>query len=131
MKIMPRSRMTPIIYILIGLAVVGLVMKLATDAMGLLTNLLIMVGIAAVLYFVLNHFLMKRRGGSSDEMKKYKQAVKQSKRKYKGNATSSKPNVKSTFPPSPTVNKKKRKTSAAHLRVIEGAKNKKKNRASS
>ncbi|WP_028783185.1 SA1362 family protein [Thalassobacillus devorans] len=128
---MPRSRMMPVIYILIGLAVVGLVMKLATDAMGLLTNLLIMVGIAAVLYFVLNHFLMKRRGGSSDEMKKYKQAVKQSKRKYKGDATSSKPNVKSTFTPSPVMNKKKRKTSAAHLRVIEGAKNKKKNRASS
>ncbi|MBM7552320.1 SA1362 family protein [Thalassobacillus pellis] len=126
---MPRSRMMPVIYVLIGLAVVGVVTRLVTDTMGFLTNILIMVGFAAVLYLVISRFVLKNR--TSDEMKKYKQAVRQSKMKYKGKPSKPKSSPKPVYNPSPIANKKKRKAQATHLRVIEGNKNKKKNRASS
>ncbi|MFD1018718.1 SA1362 family protein [Thalassobacillus hwangdonensis] len=128
---MSRSLMTPVIYVLIGLAIVGVALGLINDTMGFLMNILIMIGIAAVFYFIITHFVLKNRGGSSNEMKKYKQAVKQSKAKYKSTSTEPKRMAKPSFQPATLSGKKRKKAAqATHLRVIEGHKNKKKNRAS-
>lgn len=77
-----------------------------------------MLGIGVAIFAVFFLFLSKGRD-NDDEMKKYKQAVKQSKIKY--NRTSNKPRQTR-----PVKIKNKR---ASHLRVIEGNKSKRKNRA--
>ncbi len=76
----------------------------------------------AVAIFALLYFIVNRSRGSSDEMKKYKQAVKQSQSKYQ-QAAPKKPT------PAPLANRKtdrsrKGKRRPTHLRVIEGNKSK-------
>lgn len=92
-----------------------------------------MVAIGAVIYGVVHYFFIRKR--TSNELKKYKKAVKQSKIKYKQDdkkaytkaSKTSKPSKKQT----PFGSKKRNlKSRANHLRVIEGNKEKGKNRAS-
>ncbi|WP_181350082.1 SA1362 family protein [Thalassobacillus sp. CUG 92003] len=128
---MTRSRLTPVIYILMALAVFGVGVQLFRDTMGFLTSILIMVGVAALLYGAIYYFFLRpRMGGSSAEMKKYKQAVKQSKMRYSGKSTSQAATAREPIKTAPAPKKKKKRSSAPHLRVIEGHKNKDKDRAS-
>lgn len=120
-----RNKLSVGVYIIIGLAVIGLISQLFTNTANFLTQIFIMIGVGvaifAAIYFL---FLRNSNSNNADDMKKYRQAVKQSKRKYtKKNA--------------PTVNKgqhsrpgaKKVHRQVSHLRVIEGNKSKRKNRA--
>ncbi len=126
---MGRNKLSVFVYILIGLAVIGIASQLITNTAGFLSSLFYMIlfgaAIFAAVYFI---FLRKRK--PSNDMKKYKQAVKQSKAKYKqqshsGN-THGKPAAKKHIQPL----KKKPARRATHLRVIEGNKSKRKKRAS-
>ncbi|MFC4022816.1 SA1362 family protein [Oceanobacillus longus] len=126
---MGRSKFSIVIYLIIGLAVVGLFSQLLGNTVNFLTNILLMVVVGAAIFGLLYFFVLRKRGPSNtDDMKKYKQAVKQSKSKYKqpkkpsNVATAS---TKAVIPP-----KKKRSKRASHLRVIEGNKPKGKDRAS-
>ncbi|WP_163537755.1 SA1362 family protein [Gracilibacillus sp. YIM 98692] len=126
-----RKYISWLIYILIGLAVVGFVGNLLTDTLGLLMNLFITACIGAVIFGLFYFFLMRPR--STNELKKYRKAVKQSKQKYKH--LSHKQNGKQTFKPNMYKKSSALKSSrrnVPHLRVIEGnkEKEKKKNRAS-
>lgn len=124
---MKRNKLAILVYVVIGLAVVGLFSQLFGNTKNFFINIFIMLGVTAAI-FALFYFVLQRRRGSSDDMKKYKQAVKQSKHKYQ-----QKPAPKNT--PQPKVKRntgtvRKGKKRATHLTVIEGNKSKEKDRAS-
>ncbi|WP_082233864.1 SA1362 family protein [Halobacillus massiliensis] len=133
---MSRNWMTPLIYTLMTLALFYIGLQLFTNTSSFLSSIIMMIGMAVLIYGALYFFILRHRtggrGGSrSNEMKKYKQAVKQSKQKYK--SPSIKPAKAQPSPAKPSVmkNKKQRRKSTANLRVIEGQKNnKRKDRAS-
>jgi beta-lactamase regulating signal transducer with metallopeptidase domain len=130
-----RNWMTPIIYTLFALAVLYVGIQLFTNTSSFLSSMIMMIGIAVLVYGAIYFLFLRNRGfgggGNRTEMKKYKQAVKQSKQKYKQptptikKSSMTKPKVK----PSPIGKKNRKRSSAPHLRVIEGNKDKQKNRA--
>ncbi|WP_067728082.1 SA1362 family protein [Oceanobacillus damuensis] len=126
---MGGNKFSIFIYLIIGLAVVGLISQLLGNTVNFLTNILLMLGIGAAIFALLYFFVLRKRGPSNtDDMKKYKQAVKQSKMKYKQPKQvnfSAPANSKTSTP-----QKKKRNRRASHLKVIEGNKQKGKDRAS-
>jgi len=122
----------PLIYAIIGLAIIGFGYELFTDTTGLLTQLLITAVVAVLIVGAVYFLFSKRNGGNSDEMKRYRHAVRQSKKKY-GQTKSPKLSNKmkpSTLTSKVTGKQKHNKKNAPQLRVIEGNKSKKKNRAS-
>ncbi|SER16356.1 hypothetical protein SAMN04487944_101460 [Gracilibacillus ureilyticus] len=128
---MSRNFMTWLVYGLIGLAVIGFTASLFTDTIGLLKNLFIAV-LTGALIFALVYFLFMRKR-TTNELKKYRKAVKQSKQKYKTNQhiTPISKTTKATKPIQKIKTKHKERKDIPHLRVIEGNNNKKrKNRAS-
>ncbi|KAB8128456.1 hypothetical protein F9U64_16115 [Gracilibacillus oryzae] len=130
---MSRNLITWLVYGLIGLAVIGIISSMFTNPISLLMNLLIAVVTGAIIFGLVYFFFLRKR--TTNELKKYRKAVKQSKQKYKTN-TSRYNNVTSKSDKTNTpihkrkINNKPRKE-VPHLRVIEGNNNKKrKNRAS-
>ncbi|WP_404452989.1 hypothetical protein LG329_02375 [Virgibacillus necropolis] len=116
-----RNKFSVFLYVILGLAGIGLLTQLFTNTVNFLTNIMIMLGIGLAIFAVIYVFFFRRRASSND-MKKYKNAVKQSKSKYASNnynAISS--NTKKKQSPQ---NKRKTKR-ATHLRVIDGNKRKK------
>lgn len=121
-----RQRLFPtIFYLIIGLAIFGFLYRLIKEPGQLFMSLLFVIGLLVVFYAIY-HFFLSGRSGSKD-MKRYKQAVKQSKRKYKP-SSSTVQKTTSLKGGLSKPNKRKARTNT-HLTVIEGAKNKKKNRA--
>ncbi|WP_163969976.1 SA1362 family protein [Oceanobacillus halotolerans] len=122
---MARSKLSILVYVIIGLAAIGLFSQLINNTANFMMNIAIMIGfgvlISAVIYFI---FIRNRRNTS--DMKKYKQAVKQSKLKYKQHKNENPASAKrqQTMPIKKRLNKR-----ASHLRVIDGNKSKRKNRA--
>lgn len=108
---------------IIGLAVFGLMAQLILQPARLFINLLMAVGIGIVIFFIF--YLLFRSRISANEMKKYRKAVRQSKAKYSKWGNQDKTAAKKQ----PSLIRKKRRN-AAHLRVIDGNKSKRKNRAS-
>ncbi|MDX8046010.1 SA1362 family protein [Gracilibacillus sp. S3-1-1] len=131
---MNRSIGSIVVYGLIGLAVFGLVTSLFTDTIGLLKSLFITLLIGAAIFGLVYFFFLRRR--TPNELRKYRKAVKQSKQKYKNqqsnNGTNSSTVIRHTTSAKKAVTRplKPTKRDASHLRVIEGNKHKKKNRAS-
>ncbi|SET61611.1 hypothetical protein SAMN05421676_10682 [Salinibacillus kushneri] len=128
---MPFRKMNLFVYIIMALAVFGIFYQLLFDTAQLFKYILMTVGFAAILFGIF-YFFMKRRGLSGFS-KQYRKAVKQSKRKY-GNTSHNQRMYKATVRQqrnkSHQPGKPKATRSAAHLRVIDGKKDKKKNRAS-
>lgn len=118
------------VYLIIAFAAFGLFTQLFGNTVAFLSRLLISIGIGAAIFGLVYFFLIRNRqpsGRQRDSMKKYKQAVKQSKSKY-----GHKQAVKSAGSSYQKAKQKKRNPKrASHLRVIEGNKAKKKNRVSS
>src|SRR5690606_11308399 len=110
---------------IVGLAGIGLIMELFTDATGFLTNILVTAVFALLIFGLFYYFLLRGRGTSKCS-KKYEQAVRQS--KSKDTKSTSTPTVKNKTPPISI--KKKVKKRPNHLRVIDGSKSKRKKRAS-
>lgn len=127
---MKRSKFTLVVYFIIFLAIIGVFSQLVTNPGTFFKNILTTIGIAVVLFGVLYYFFAKKKKGSSHEMKKYKQAVKQSNAKYKKDSDTFSQKTESgkkTWQQSSQPKRKARKRS--HLRVIDGYKDKGKNRA--
>ncbi|GAB4073480.1 hypothetical protein GCM10028778_09830 [Barrientosiimonas marina] len=115
-----------VVYVIIGLAVIGVITQLFSNAASFFTTVLTMVGFGVVVSGLL-YFLLFRKKQSSNDAKKYKQAVKQSKAKY---------SQQQQTPPATSKDsqrfgiKRKPTKQKSHLRVIDGSKSKRKNRAS-
>lgn len=107
---------------IIGLALFGIVFQLTTNPFqffgSIVTTILVAAAILLIMYFL---FVRPKRKGN--QMSKYKQAVKQSKKKY--GETDRRTEHKRSSAASTLKSRKK----ASHLRVIEGNKSKKNNRA--
>ncbi|MBO1579067.1 MULTISPECIES: SA1362 family protein [Bacillus] len=129
-----RSFTFALFVLIIGLAIFGLVSSAITDPYGMVKNIVIMLLVVGVFYLLYKMFTSS--SGSANSQNSYKRAAKQSNRKYgkqnvaplsnsllKRNASDDKVKKGNS-----SLLKKKRKQS--HLTVIEGKKNKKKDRAS-
>ena len=115
-----------LIYGVIALGALGLFSELITNPLGLLMNILLIAAIAGIIYLVYTRLTK----GKTDrkEQRAFRKAVRQSKKRSK-DRSSKKTNVTSmTTAKSHKI--KVRKKSDVQLTVIEGKKNKKKNRAS-
>lgn len=121
---MVRNILTKVAYVIIGLAVIGLITQLTTNTASFLISVLMTLIIAVVIFAVVYNIFIKKNN-NSNEMRKYRRAVKKSKLKYKQHIPIQKKSQKIS---NPTKQSKSRKR-ASHLRVIEGNKSKRKNRA--
>src|SRR5690625_6809914 len=90
-----------IFIVIASLALFGFIVSLFRNPMALLTSILSLVLFGAIVVFIIHLFSRNRR--STNEMKKYKQAVKQSKERYQ-------------------QTKRRRRRRPSHLRVIEDRK---------
>ncbi|WP_431798964.1 SA1362 family protein [Halobacillus andaensis] len=131
---MTRNWVTPVIYTLIALAVFYVGVQLFTNTSSFLSSIVMMIGIAVLIYGAIYFFFLRNRIGSGanrNEMRKYKQAVKQSKQKHKAPKPVKAAKTNAAASKSTSLQKKKSKRKQpSHLRVIEGNKNNKKDRAS-
>lgn len=126
---MLRNVFSKLVYIIIGLAVVGIIAQLVTNTSGFFKSIFIMVGVAAVVTVVF-YFLVSRGRKPGNEMKKYRKAVKQSARKYKKHT----PPVSNRVTPGKikqSQTKKRLRKGPSHLRVIDGNKPKRNNKRAS
>jgi membrane-bound ClpP family serine protease len=121
---------TYIVYALITLGVIGFFSRLVTNPSGLIMNFVFIALIVGVIYFVYNRLSigkMKNKGQLA-----FKKAVRLSKKRQKtklASAKSKRDNI-ARFQHGTTKKNRIRKKSDVQLTVIEGKKNKKKNRAS-
>lgn len=125
---MKLSKTAILVYVIIAFAFIGLLSQLIGNTIGFLVNILIMIVFAAAVFGILYYIFYKRNSAqSSNEMSKYKKAVKQSKMKYQQNSAPK--NIPSTNSKKnkPTLRKNRKRPS--HLRVIEGNKSKDKDQA--
>ncbi|SHN12247.1 SA1362 family protein [Gracilibacillus kekensis] len=128
---MKQNIMSLLVYLLIGLAVIGVITALFTNTISFITSLLISVLIGAAIFGLIYFFVIRKR--TPNDIRKYRKAVKQSKQKYKYNKLKKeqprpiKQNITHKKIIRPLKNSRK---DAPQLRVIEGNKQKKKNRAS-
>mgnify|MGYP007130878382 CR=1 FL=1 len=113
-------------YFIIGIAVIGLFSILIKNPSSLLITLFTTVIVAFLIFLLVNALLNRSmqgrstNGRSNSDMKKYRQAVKQSKQKYNQGA-------KANFSTSPAPYKQQTKQKIkrrrpTHLRVIDGKK---------
>lgn len=119
-----------IIPLLLGLAAFGFVMTVITRPMYLVKMVLIIAAVGGLFYFLYKRFITKRMGR---DLGQYKQAARYSAKKYQNNTgnflskatTQTSPKKKAK----PSFNKLKKRNVNHNLKVIEGKKGKKKNRA--
>lgn len=116
---MGRNKGSILLSIIVGLAIIGLVSSLVRNPVSFLMSILVMVGIAFVVFLIVRAVMNRRGTGKSDEMRKYRKAVKQSKLKY--NQEKQPDKKKQSFAVSPVKTKKKRRH-RPHLTVIDGKK---------
>ncbi|GAA0602620.1 SA1362 family protein [Virgibacillus siamensis] len=122
-----NNKFSIVVYTVIGLAVIGVVSQLFTNTASFLITVLLMLAFGAAISALVYFVLVKKRNPTSDS-RKFKQAVKQSKAKYAN--TKAKPKSGSSNRTKPFQHKKRKHKRASHLRVIDGNKSKRKDRAS-
>lgn len=120
-----RNKFSAFVLVILILAGIGLLSQLFTNTANFFTNILIMLGFGVAVFAIFYVFFLRKKTSSND-MKKYKSAVKQSKSKY---APKSNSGISSNTKRKPVQMKKKINKRAPHLRVIDGNKHKRKNRA--
>lgn len=112
---MQNKKLPLFITVILSLAFIGITAKLITDPKNFVGGMLITLGITFLIILVIFFLVNKRPVHQDPEMKKYHDAVKQSKARYK---QTNKLNL--TEKPRPKLRKKRRH--APHLTVIEGNK---------
>lgn len=124
-----RHKFSVWIYIILGIAIIGLGSKLLTNPTGFIMNILIIAGLGALIYGAIYFFIIRKR--TTDDLKKYKKAVKQSQKKYKNQQIKKTSTANSIKKSQPVLKRKKisKKTDVPHLTVIDGKKQKRKDRA--
>jgi hypothetical protein len=134
---MNRNKSSIIIYILLGLAVLGLIYTLQFDAVSFIRSLAIGAVIIGVIYLVYRRFIMKGSSPrSGKERQAYQKAAKVSSKKHKQDTMKPRKNRHKhhnthglTVISKETLINKPKKKSNIQLTVIEGKKARKKNRA--
>ncbi|HLR41856.1 MAG TPA: SA1362 family protein [Pseudogracilibacillus sp.] len=116
---MARNKFPIVLYIVVALAGFGFVISLMRNPGGFMVSILISIAIAFLIFKVLSAVLRRRQGETSDEMKKYREAVKQSNKRFE------KQDIKPSTKRQPIKKKRRRRKRAPHLRVIEGKKSEK------
>lgn len=121
-----NRKISYLMYGVIAFAVLGLLSKLLTNPLGLFKNIVIIAAIAGIIYLVYTRLTQ----GKTDrkEQRAFRKAVRQSKKRNKVRV--SKRNNVTSMASAKSYKIKPRKKSGVQLTVIEGKKNKKKNRAS-
>ncbi|WP_182199529.1 SA1362 family protein [Paraliobacillus salinarum] len=110
-------------YLLVTLAAIGLISQLLTNTTTFFTTILTIIGSAVLIYGVI--YFLFFRSKNTTELKKYKKAVKQSKNRKKQFTAINQVKGKKN-----NLSKKTRDHKhAPHLRVIDGKKGKRKDRA--
>lgn len=114
-----------LIYTVIALAILGLISSIFTNPFGLLKSIMITAVIVGVIYLIYTRLTQ----GKADrkEQRAFRKAVRQS---QKRNKSLTKKNNVTNISSKPAHKIKTHKKSDTQLTVIEGKKNKKKNRAS-
>lgn len=115
---MGRNKISALIYLIVGLALIGLVSSLIKNPGKLFISILIAVGVAYILFMIFTRLLSNRSPEANDEMKKYRRAAKQSNKRY--SQTSS--NVQKKAVRKSVSTRTRRRRHAPHLTVIEGKK---------
>lgn len=100
---------------IIGLAIFGVLSQLMTNFTGLIKQLLF-ISLIISFVFIIGYFLVKFLSNQSDEMKKYKQAAKQSNKKYSQLQKGRKQKEKNRSQPFRT------RKNRSHFHVIDGKK---------
>src|SRR5690625_6176118 len=80
---MRHNKLQFVLYILISLAIIGVVSSLIQNPGSFIVQIFMIVAIAFVVFLIFSYVVQRRSPQNSSEMKKYRQAVKQSKEKYK------------------------------------------------
>ena len=114
---MGGKRFPLFIYVVFGLAVIGLMSSLIKNPGRFLTSILIMVAIGFVLFLIFTSLLNRRNYGTSDEMKKYRKAAKRSNLKYNKQKPKN-PKIKQVA----SSKRRRKRRHATHLTVIDGKK---------
>jgi hypothetical protein len=118
-----------LIYGVIALAVLGLISTLITNPLGLLKSIVITAVVVGIVYLIYTRLTQGK--ADKKEQLAFRKAVRQSKKRNKDRMTKTKKNDVTSISSSKPVHKiKMHKKSDVQLTVIEGKKNKKKNRAS-
>ncbi len=115
-----RKSRSLLLYFFIGLVVLGLATQLIKSPGQFITSILILLGITFIMFIVLRAVLNKREGPTNPESKKFKDAVKQSQKKYGKPVTHKQ--VKKNKEKEPKSKERKHKRRKNHLKVIEGYK---------
>lgn len=116
-----------LIYGIIALGVFGLIGRMFNDPIGLLRNILIIAAVAGIIYMIYTGLTKSKP--VKKEQQAFRKAALQSKKRLKSRS-SKKDNIASFSAAKTSKKVKARKKTDSHLTVIEGKKNKKKNRAS-
>ncbi|WP_240378052.1 tripartite tricarboxylate transporter TctB family protein [Bacillus piscicola] len=128
---MSRRSVNPFLIVIFGLAALGLGYQLVTNPLGLITYLLVGTAVAVGIYFLFTRVIMKRmtmnqyRSQARPQSGARKSSTLNAKQRkiIKSHQTKNKPPKKR---PSRAINKRR---DDHNLTVIEGKKNRKKNRA--
>jgi uncharacterized membrane protein YgaE (UPF0421/DUF939 family) len=121
-------RVNPLIYVIIAFAIVGLVTSFVTNTAEFFKALLMTIGFVVLFTGII--YLIRSRSNTNEFSRKYKKAVKQSKRKYgSSNDTKQYAMAVRTQRKWKADSTRQKRRDVPHLRVIEGKKDKKKNRA--
>lgn len=130
-----RTFLFALFFLIVGLAGFGLVTKAITDPYGIIKNIATMLVVLCIFYLLYKLFTSSSNSANRSQSS-YKRAAKQSNKKYgKKNVTTLsntllKRNVSDSKGKKDSPSPLKRKRKSSHLTVIEGKKNKKKDRAS-
>ncbi|PYZ94338.1 hypothetical protein CR194_02050 [Salipaludibacillus keqinensis] len=122
-----RHSFHPVVVTLLSLAVIGIGYQLFSNPVGFATQILVTIGVVAVILLAFKHFIMPRlmRNQTSYPPQKGVYAQKASPKRKKPASFSSKQKEKKKHTTRPLV----KRQSDVKLTVIEGKKNKKKSRA--
>ncbi|SEO30720.1 hypothetical protein SAMN04488134_10636 [Amphibacillus marinus] len=115
---------TVLVYTVILFATIGFFYQLFFQTTSLFNNILILAGIGAFVYLLV--YLFKPQQRMTDELKKYRRAAKMTNRRFAQTQKKKKNSTQRKVTPIA----KKRASNPPHLRVIEGKKANKKDRAS-
>ena len=133
---MNRNKSSIIIYVLLGLAVLGLIYTLQFEAVSFIRSVLIGAVVIGVIYLVYRRFIMKGSSSNGKERQAYQKAARVSAKKHKQDSMKPRKNRHKhhnthglTVISKETLINRPKKKSNIQLTVIEGKKARKKNRA--
>jgi len=123
---MTRYSFHPLILCVLGLSIIGLFYRLYTDPVGLMSQILFMIVFVAIIFFLMKKFLApKMNSGAYYTAQHQQQKRKTTRGTSESNVVPHKKKKELKKMTRPLVKKR----TEVNLTVIEGKKNKKKNRA--